>query len=274
MSLNYLTLDNRMLNWLNVYAEEAGMKGFVVGVSGGIDSAVVSTMCAKTGKPVYALTMPIYQNRKEVNLSARHIKWLTEKYKNVIHYEVPLSESFESILTTMVRNNISYGSPAYPSDVRKLTESNTRSRLRMVVMYFYAGIHNSLVVGTGNKIEDFGVGFYTKYGDGGVDLSPIANLTKTEVRGLGEHLDIIEDIIKAAPTDGLWEDGRTDEDQLGATYEELEWAMDFVEKEIEPGVDELSERQKFVLEIYKILHKKNKHKMEPIPVFDTSFLRL
>jgi NAD+ synthase len=237
---------------LNAYCDKAGLKGFVVGVSGGIDSAVTSTLSAKTGKKTIVLNMPILQAKSQDSLSSRHIAWLEKIFPNVQGFRVDLSEAFLSLGRTL------------PSDIQdELSMANTRSRLRMLSLYTYATHHRLLVVGTGNKVEDFGVGFFTKYGDGGVDISPIADLLKTEVFLLGQALGIIEDIIHAPPTDGLWEDNRTDESQIGATYAELEWAM---AAEAHGNTDNLTERQNEVLSIYRRFHVRNRHKMDPIPV--------
>ena len=240
-------------NWLNTYCEGAGMSGFVVGVSGGIDSAVTSTLCARTGKPVFSLNMPIHQAPEQVSLSARHIEWLESRYENVRGLTIDISSAFEAFEQVL------------PKDLQDgLTMANTRSRLRMVTLYAVASHHRMLVVGTGNKVEDFGVGFYTKYGDGGVDISPIADLMKSEVYTLGRSLGVIDPILNAPPTDGLWPDNRSDESQIGAGYDELEWAMRF---EAEPSDESrLTGRQKEVLEIYRRFHQANRHKMDPIPV--------
>lgn len=241
-----------IVNWLNDYIRTSGMNGFVVGVSGGIDSAVTSTLCALTQKPLIALNMPIYQAEDQVSRSAEHITWLKNRFSNVSGVDVELSAAFDSIKNTL------------PPEVQDaLTLANTRSRLRMMTLYAFAGHHKMLVTGTGNKVEDFGVGFYTKYGDGGVDLSPIADLMKTDVYAVGRELGIIESILTAAPTDGLWDDNRTDESQIGATYAELEWAMQHLSSGYS---DPLDPRQKQVLEIYQKYHRANRHKMDPIPV--------
>lgn len=233
------------------------MAGFVVGVSGGVDSAVTSTLCALTGKLVSVVSMPIYQKQDQLDLAHQHMDWLEAKFKNVQKHELDLSVVFESIETQ------------FPEKLQDpLTMANTRSRLRMLTLYAYAGSARQLVAGTGNKVEDFGVGFYTKYGDGGVDIAPIADLRKTEVYGLAKHLGVVAGILEAAPTDGLWEDDRTDESQLGASYEELEWAMDFEDSASAVGGDEqsLNARQREVLAIYRQFHAANKHKMIDIPV--------
>lgn len=241
-------------NWLSQYAKTSGMKGFVVGVSGGIDSAVTSTLCARTGLPVLCLEMEIHQAENQVNRAQKHIAWLEEHYPNVTHHSLSLTSIFESFQNTMP--------PTEASEQNFLSLANTRARLRMTTLYYFAALHRYLVAGTGNKVEDFGVGFYTKYGDGGVDLSPIADLMKTQVYALAQHLGINQEIQQAPPTDGLWGDDRTDEDQLGASYAELEWAMTNANK----AAENLSEREKEVMKIYRSFHQQNKHKMEPIPV--------
>jgi len=240
-----------IIKWLNDYCDQAGMAGFTVGVSGGIDSAVTSTLCARTGKSVLALNMPIYQATDQVTLAYEHIRWLETKYDNVQTKDVNLTPAFKSI------------EEALPPEIQDgLSMANSRSRLRMLTLYAFSTHYRMLVAGTGNKVEDFGVGFYTKYGDGGVDISPIADLVKSEVYLLGRELGILEDIIAAPPTDGLWEDGRTDENQIGATYDELEWAMAY-----NPDSQQaLTPRQKEVLSIYLGYHRANRHKMVPIPV--------
>ena len=241
-------------NWLSQYAKTSGMKGFVVGVSGGIDSAVTSTLCARTGLPVLCLEMEIHQAENQVNRAQKHIAWLKEHYPNVTHHSLSLTSIFESFQNTMP--------PTEASEQNFLSLANTRARLRMTTLYYFAALHRYLVAGTGNKVEDFGVGFYTKYGDGGVDLSPIADLMKSEVFALGKHLDVIEEIQTAAPTDGLWGDDRTDEDQIGASYDQLEWAM----RNSDASETNLTEEQKRTLQIYRKFNTQNKHKMEPIPV--------
>lgn len=229
------------------------MNGFVVGISGGIDSALTSTLCAITTKDVICLNMPIRQTKAEYQRANEHISWLKSLYPNVTSKEIDLSSVFDHV------------SEVYPQDIQDwLTMANTRSRLRMLTLYAMAGNKKMLVAGTGNKVEDFGVGFFTKYGDGGVDISPIADLMKSEVYILAKELGVAESILKAAPTDGLWEDGRSDEDQIGATYDELEWAMRFLN---EPSsFSKLSGRQKQVLDIYNTFHQRNLHKMTAIPV--------
>ncbi|MBC2703636.1 NAD(+) synthase [Desulfobacula sp.] len=243
---------DHIVQWLDTYLDKSGLTGFVIGVSGGIDSAVTSTLCAKTGNPVLTLNMPIHQAKDQVSRSSAHIAWLEKNFDNVNGIDVELSPVFDQIKKSLP-NHIQDG----------MTMANTRARLRMLALYAFASSHKMLVVGTGNKVEDFGVGFYTKYGDGGVDLSPIADLMKTQIYALGKNLKIIKDILTAPPTDGLWEDNRTDESQIGATYAELEWGMQYLES---PQKESLSERQEKILAIYEKLHTTNKHKMDPIPV--------
>lgn len=241
--------------WLSSYCENSGMKGFVVGVSGGIDSALTSTLCALTKKPVIVLNMPILQHKKQFDLASAHIEWLKKKFSNVSSFEINLTDVFLK------------AKEAVPADVQDPhTMANTRSRLRMIALYAFSTHHRYLVAGTGNKVEDFGVGFYTKYGDGGVDVSPIADLMKSEVYALAKELGVIPEILVAAPVDGLWEDNRTDEDQIGATYNELEWAMRFLKENGKKKTLKISKRQKEVLEIFKRFNKMNQHKMKPIPV--------
>ena len=229
--------------WLKDYYYMHSIKAFVVGVSGGIDSAVVSTLCAKTELPTYVLTMPLHSKEGNTKLSDAHAKALMKKYSNVRVVNVDLSDTYESLLFNIDQDFVN----------NKLANANTKSRLRMVTLYQVAGSVGGIVVGTGNKVEDYGIGFYTKYGDGGVDIAPIADLYKTEVRELGGHLGVMNEILDAPPTDGLWDDGRSDEDQIGATYSELEEAM-------ENGTG------KAVDILYKF-NSKNKHKMQPIPTF-------
>ena len=219
------------------------IKAFVVGVSGGIDSAVVSTLCAKTELPTYVLTMPLHSKEGNTKLSDAHAKALMKKYSNVRVVNIDLSDTYESLLFNIDQDFVN----------NKLANANTKSRLRMVSLYQVAGSVGGIVVGTGNKVEDYGIGFYTKYGDGGVDISPIADLYKTEVWDLGEYLEVDQGIVDADPTDGLWIDSRSDEEQLGASYAELEEAM---ETGTGPAV-----------EVLKKFNTQNKHKMEPIPTF-------
>tara|TARA_R100001015_G_C4626362_1_gene185318 strand:- start:1363 stop:2103 length:741 start_codon:yes stop_codon:yes gene_type:complete len=244
-----MKLQNKISNWLDEYLENNNLETFVVGISGGIDSAVTSTLCAMTGKRTIVLTMPIHQNPDETNRGKNHIKWLKDNYENVEEYHIDLTDTYENIKQTtpsLFHNDLSL--------------ANTRARIRMSTLYLIAGGCRGIVVGTGNKIEDFGVGFFTKYGDGGVDISPIADLMKSEVYQLGRELGVIQEILDAKPTDGLWGDDRTDEDQLGASYDELEWAMEY--KDSNPD-----ENQKQILKIYNKHRNNNLHKMVEIPVF-------
>ncbi len=249
-------ITNHIVKWLKDYATNAGVNGFVIGVSGGIDSAVTSTLCAKTGFPLLCLEMPIHQAENQVSRAMNHIQWLQENFNDVSIKQVNLTPVFDSLID------------AFPSveneEQRFMSLANTRARLRMTSLYYFAALNGYLVAGTGNKVEDFGVGFFTKYGDGGVDLSPIADLMKSEVYKIAKYLGIHDEIIKAAPTDGLWGDDRTDEDQIGASYDELEWAMLMLEQG--KNIEEFDGRAKKVLEIYLQRHNANKHKMDAIPV--------
>ena len=248
------SLSEDISNWILNYANSNNISTLVVGVSGGIDSAVTSTLCAKTGLTTLVVKMPIHQNDSEYNLSNQHMMWLTSNWDNVESHVINLSETFDTL-----KNELS------KKEVSDIAMANTRARIRMAALYSLAGSNNGIVVGTGNKVEDFGVGFFTKYGDGGVDISPIADLYKSEVYQLAEFLGIIQEIQDAAPTDGLWSDGRTDEDQIGATYDELEWAMNEIEN---PSAEkELNERLAEVMKIYLKLNLMNSHKMHPIPIF-------
>ncbi|WP_373518820.1 NAD(+) synthase [Pricia sp.] len=245
-----------IVNWLRDYAGKAKMKGFVVGISGGIDSAVTSTLCAKTGLELLVLEMPIHQAESQVSRASRHIEWLQETFDNLKRVSIDLTPVFNSLVNALP--------PVENEEERFMSLANTRARLRMTTLYYFAALDSLLVAGTGNKVEDFGVGFYTKYGDGGVDLSPIADLLKTEVYEIARFLKINDEIIKAAPTDGLWGDDRTDEDQIGASYPELEWAMQMQDE----GKNEtdFSGREKEVFHIFKNYNSANRHKMIPIPV--------
>lgn len=249
-------VNEHIVNWLKTYANNAKVSGFVVGISGGVDSAVTSTLCAQTGLPTLCVEMPIHQAQNQVNRGREHIDQLQKRFPNVSRAEANLTPIYETFKTEVP--------PSDNETKYHLSLANTRARLRMTTLYYFAGIHGYLVAGTGNKVEDFGVGFYTKYGDGGVDLSPIADLMKSDVYALGSYLQIPESIQQAAPTDGLFGDNRTDEDQLGANYDELEWAM--LQKEIGKKPEDFSHREKKVFEIYNHLNLVNRHKMESIPV--------
>ena len=211
VSKKVIFIKDWILNYVNSMPKKA--QSLVIGISGGIDSSVTSTLCAMTGIKTIVLSMPIKQISFQHDLSLKHKDWLKEKFKNVEPYTIELDEVFKSFQSKLSKFDNDHGM------------ANSRARLRMTTLYQVAAANNGIVVGTGNKVEDFGVGFFTKYGDGGVDISPIADCTKTEVWELGKELKILEEIIKAQPTDGLWDDGRTDEDQLGLTYQEIEEAM-------------------------------------------------
>ncbi len=229
-------------NWIKDYVEKMPSKAqsLVIGISGGIDSSVSSTLSAMTGIKTIVLSMPIKQKSTQHDLSLKHQEWLVKNFNNVEAHTVNLDKLFETFENTL-----------YNFD-SELGMANSRARIRMTTLYQVSAANNGIVVGTGNKVEDFGVGFYTKYGDGGVDISPIADCNKTEVWEIGKSLNILKEIIEAAPTDGLWDDGRTDEGQLGLKYEELEEAMNNVNS---------TNREK-----YEKIRKMNLHKMEPIPV--------
>ena len=242
-----------IVRWIKDYFYMNSLESLVVGVSGGIDSAVVSTLCAQTGLPTYVVCLPLESTHANTRLSDIHSKKLEEEYDNVTRFQVELSSPYGHF-----HHSINWWSDAQGFDKKEFTSNelanaNTKSRLRMITLYQTAGAKKGIVVGTGNKVEDYGIGFYTKYGDGGVDIAPIADLYKTEVRELGKHLGVIPEIINAQPTDGLWSDSRSDEDQIGASYEDLEEAM-------ENGTGS-------AVEILEKFNTQNKHKMEPIPTF-------
>tara|TARA_B110000503_G_scaffold107163_1_gene160120 strand:- start:1148 stop:1936 length:789 start_codon:yes stop_codon:yes gene_type:complete len=245
-----------IINWLKEYATNAKSNGFVLGVSGGIDSAVTSTLCARTGLPTLCVEMPIHQAESQVSRAKEHITQLKERFNNVSEARVNLTSTFEDFKKALPETEV--------SAKLDLSLANTRARLRMTTLYYFAGLQGLLVAGTGNKVEDFGVGFYTKYGDGGVDLSPIADLMKSEVYDLAAYLGVPNSIQKAEPTDGLFGDSRTDEDQIGASYDELEWAMNMQDES--KTADDFSGREKDVFKIYNRLNSINQHKMMPIPI--------
>lgn len=254
--MNAPKVSEHIVKWLKEYATKAGVNGFVVGISGGVDSAVTSTLCAKTGLPTLCVELPIHQAESQVNRANEHIKQLKDRFNNVSEAEVNLTTTFEDFKTIV---------PKVKSSAKvNLALANTRARLRMTTLYYFAGLNGLLVAGTGNKVEDFGVGFYTKYGDGGVDLSPIADLVKSEVFTLSEYLKVPISIQKAQPTDGLFGDSRTDEDQIGASYDELEWAMKM--QNTGKISTDFSGRELEVYNIYTRLNRINQHKMIPIPV--------
>lgn len=249
---------DHITGWLRDYCTASRQQGFVVGVSGGIDSAVTSALCARTGLPTLCVEMPIHQAPAQVQRAQEHITHLRAQHANVRMEVVQLTPVFDALVKELRSHE--------DTAALHLALANARARLRMTTLYYFAGIHRALVAGTGNKVEDFGVGFFTKYGDGGVDLSPIADLTKTEVYAVAEALGVVESIRQAPPTDGLWGDDRTDADQIGATYPELEWAMDLRERRLDPARPDLTARQREVLAIFDRMQAANRHKMVPIPV--------
>lgn len=251
-------ISSKIIEWLKEKSVETKTFGYVVGVSGGVDSAVVSALCAKTGLATALVSIPIHSKEQHIKKASDHILKLEEQYKNVSAFRVDLSDMMDLFKEKLKLNDLAY--------------VNTASRLRMTTLYAMANSMSFLVVGTGNKVEDYGIGFFTKYGDGGVDISPIGDLLKSEVIELAKYLEISEEIYNAKPTDGLWEDGRTDEDQIGCTYDELEWVMDTVNKTYSQTVNDintdfiLTDRQNHVLNIYLERHYKNKHKMQMPPI--------
>ena len=246
-----LKLEQRISNWLSDYLNKHNLDSFVIGISGGIDSAVTSTLCAMTGHQTYVVVMPIHQKEDETNRGIEHCNWLKNQYPNVEDIKIDLTSTFNQF------------KGVFQDEFKdKLALANLRARIRMSTLYYIAGNTKGIVVGTGNKVEDFGVGFFTKYGDGGVDISPIADLMKSEVYDLGKNLGIVDSIMIAKPTDGLWDDDRTDEDQLGVSYDQLEWAMNF-----KGDRSNLTETQKKILDTYEKHRNKNIHKMKGIPVF-------
>lgn len=249
--MNSKKVVDHIVDWLVNYSKKSNTNGFTIGISGGVDSALTSTLCAMTGLPTQIITMSIRQRPEEYQRALNHIKHLTSNYNNVSSLDIDLTNVFNVFESKM------------PIDIEEnqLSLANARARLRMTTLYTMAQANQYLVVGTGNKVEDFGVGFFTKYGDGGVDISPIADLTKTEVWQLSEEVGVIKEIVTAKPTDGLWMDGRSDEEHLGASYSELEWAMEF-----EGNESDLNERESEVLEIYRKWNRASQHKIKPIPV--------
>lgn len=247
---------DHIVDWLKDYATSANINGFVLGISGGIDSAVVSALCAKTGLRTLCVEMPIHQPLNQVTRAQNHINSLKEQFANVTNILVDLTPVFEQMKSVLPQAQESAG--------LQLSLANTRARLRMTTLYYFAGLHGYLVAGTGNKVEDFGVGFFTKYGDGGVDISPIADLMKSEVYEVAKFLKLNSEIIEAVPTDGLFDNSPSDEEQIGASYDELEWAMKLDEKGAE--TENFTGREQEVLAIYKTLNRANQHKIQPIPV--------
>jgi NAD+ synthase len=266
--MNAPAVTQHIVDWLRTYAQQARARGFAVGVSGGIDSAVTAGLCAATGLDVHLLEMPIHQAPDQVSRAQDWMQLLAERHAAVSARRVDLTAVFDAHV----------GALALPDSAqRNLALANTRARLRMTTLYAEAQNHGLLVAGTGNKVEDFGVGFFTKYGDGGVDLSPIADLYKSQVYDVARHLGVPQSILDAPPTDGLWSDGRTDEEQLGAAYGELETAMEFARTHHwspETTTDDhtwattqgLTARHLEVFVIFTRFHRANLHKMRPIPV--------
>jgi len=250
-TFNCNIVASHIIDWLNHYIKDLPIEGFIVGVSGGVDSALVASLCARTNKKVILLNMPIRQSESEFIRSKEQIEYLENNFENVKGLKVDLTSTFESFEEIM------------PGEVNRnqLAMANSRARLRMTTLYAIGQANQLLITGTGNKIEDFGIGFFTKYGDGGVDLNPIGDLLKSEVFLLAEHLGVIQKILDAKPTDGLWGDDRNDEDQIGASYDELEFIMNY-----KGDTNDLVGRQKEVYNIYKRLNSINQHKMNPIPV--------
>lgn len=255
---------DHIVDWLKQYAEKASVNGFVVGVSGGIDSALTSTLCAKTGLKTILVEMPIHQPADQVTRGSQHMDFLISNYPNASRVALDLTTTYDNFITTLSQST----DMQKPEEVVNLSLGNTRARLRMTALYAVAGLEGLLVAGTGNKVEDFGVGFFTKYGDGGVDISPIADLYKTQVYALAATCGVNNLILNAPPTDGLWEDNRTDEDQIGATYAELEKAMAIQETYGNTPEQNIfkTNREKEVWNIYIQRWRANQHKMNPIPV--------
>ena len=257
-----------IVKWIRQYATKNKISTLVVGISGGIDSSVVSALCAETGLTTIVVQMPIRQNKKLDNRSSMQATWLMERYKNVTHMSMDLT----SVFSAFEKKTVPF-CDAFSASQVELAFANSRARLRMMTLYQIAQCHGGIVVGTGNRVEDFGVGFFTKYGDGGVDISPIGDCLKTQVWDMARELGIEQEIIDAAPTDGLWDDGRTDEGQLGMSYPDLErmMALDFLQrcKAVDsdmPGSAKLSADDRKKLKQYQATRARNMHKMLPIPV--------
>jgi NAD+ synthase len=265
--LDYSRVEESLVAELRRYCEAARQRGYVIGVSGGVDSAIVSTLAAKTWLPLYVVEMPIHQREAEVDRAQEHIAWLKANYPNVIEWREDLSGVFDLMAEKIahVADTLEWAGDT------KLALANTRSRLRMVSLYAMAGTFGLLVAGTGNKVEDYGIWFFTKYGDGWVDVSPIGELYKSEVRALGRHMGVLPALTEAVPTDGLHTDGATDEDQIGATYDELEWAMP--EYDAGKRIADFSGRAEEVMSRYTGRHEANAHKMSMPPVFEVPLSR-
>lgn len=281
-SLNYTAVKHRISDWLLNYAHNAKQNGYIIGVSGGIDSAVCSTLCAMTGLKLIVVRMSIHQAQDQADCGAKHIEWLKANFKNVSSLDIELTEAYDKEVELITKSGAFEG---ISDEQIFLSSANIRSRLRMVTLYGVGGAHKLLSCGTGNKVEDFGIGFFTKFGDGGVDVSPIGELMKSEVYALGKELGIIPEILAARPTDGLWSDNRDDETQIGATYDELEWAMNICSKCSNESLDSFmsgytnayfivySDRERDVIRIYYKRHADNAHKMIMPPICSLSSLR-
>jgi NAD+ synthase len=261
-----------IVKWIRQYATKNKISTLVVGISGGIDSSVVSALCAETGLKTIVVQMPIRQNRKLDNLSSAQAGWLLERYPDTVTH---ISLNMTSVFDAFERKTLPVCNQDFAEQLPtvELAFANSRARLRMMTLYQIAQCHGGIVVGTGNRVEDFGVGFFTKYGDGGVDISPIGDCMKTEVWDMGREFGLPQEIIDAAPTDGLWDDGRTDEGQLGMSYPDLErmMALDFLQrcKAVDsnmPGSAKLSADDRKKLKQYQDTRARNMHKMQPIPV--------
>ena len=254
--MDYNKIIKDIVIWLKNYAEKNNIKTLVIGVSGGIDSAVVSTLSAMTGLETIVVGMPIKQNLNQENLSDKQILWLAERFNNVKQIKINLDDTYKAFIDTLIKTDNNFQN--------NHAQANSKSRLRMTTLYHIATVNKGIVVGTGNKVEDFGIGFYTKYGDGGVDISPIADLYKSQVYEIAKIIGIMEEIIEAPPTDGLWEDNRNDEEQIGASYKDLEWVM---KEGLHKKEEELSDGEREKINIYNKFHFANKHKMIDIPIF-------
>lgn len=250
-----IKIINYIVSWLYKYLKESNKKGFVLGVSGGIDSAVTSILIAKTECPILILEMPIHQNIDQMKRSKENIKFLQTNFSNIHTLSINLSPLFDTFCQVIKIKK-------YKKN--ELSLVNVKSRLRMITLYYYASSYHYLVTGTGNKIEDFGVGFFTKYGDGGVDINPIGDLYKSEIMSIAKELNLPSSIQNAEPTDGLWEDNRSDKDQLGYSYKDLEWAMNMIDKGFLP--ENFHGQQRRLIEKYLKFNKNNKHKILPIPI--------
>ena len=258
--MNCESVKNQIVDWMKCYAKKANAKGWVIGVSGGVDSGLVSTLCALTEMPVWAISMPIHQEKNQINRAAKHLTWLQEKFTNVRATTIELTSSFDELI-----RNIPAGL------VTELSGANTRSRLRMTTLYNIANACNFLVAGTGNKVEDYGVCFFTKFGDGGVDLAPIGDLLKGEVRELAQYLGVGNEIVNAIPNDGLWGDNRSDEVQIGVSYDKLDEIVKFCEPRGIETIDDYLNLKVNILDtkamiIYFDRHNKGRHKLVMPPV--------